>query len=256
MSESTPDAGVRLQLEARIARITLSRPDQHNALRAQDVDALLSAFDRIDDDPAVRVVLLSGEGRTFCAGASLTEMESGAMTPEKFDGLTTRLAALRPPTICAVNGSAYGGGVEVALCCDLRIGVHGSRFAVPAAELGVCYPVRGIRRYVERLGFAYASRLLLTGEVVDAEEMQRMGFFTRCVDSEELAEAADELASRVAGLAPLAVQAMADLLRRSASSTLDAADAARWIATCAQSQDLQEGFRARREGRAPFFEGR
>ncbi len=204
----------------------------------------------------VRVLVLTGTGTTFCAGASLPQIESGEMTGELFEALADDLAGIPLPSICAMNGSAFGGGAELAICCDFRIGVTGSRVAVPAARLGLSYPLGGLRRYVTSLGLGAASRLLLAAEELGAEELLRVGFLHRLVAPAELEAATRELAERLAGLAPLAVQAMKRILGDLAAGTLDEEGARALIAACASSRDFREGVRARREGRPPDFQGR
>lgn len=246
----------RLELEGRVARIVLDRPKLHNAIDATDVVRFLEHLDRIEADPSIRVLVLTGRGpATFCAGASLRDLESGALTPDRFEVLADRVARTRVPTVCALNGSAFGGGAELALCCDFRIGVHGSRIAVPAARLGLCYPVGGLRRYVEALGLGVATRLLAGAEELDSEQMLAVGFLHRRVSPEELDAATASQAEDLARLAPLAVQAMKRILRDLASGSVDEAAARSLVEACAASADLQEGLRARREGRAPDFRG-
>lgn len=248
---------VRLELDPPVARIVLDAPERHNALTADDVASVRDHLERVDSEADVRVLVLTGAGpRTFCSGASLPQMESGEMTPELFETLTSTLAALRAPAICALNGSVYGGGAELALCCDFRIGVRGSRLAVPAARLGVCYPAGGLSRYVARLGLGAAQRILLAGEELEAEEMLRIGFLTELVDPRELGAATDRLAERLAAHAPLAVQAMKRILGDVAGGTPDATLAAELVRRCEASSDMREGLLARREGREPRFEGR
>jgi enoyl-CoA hydratase/carnithine racemase len=246
----------RLELDSRIARIVLGRPEQHNAIEAEDVARFMDHLDRVDADASVRALVLTGTGpATFCAGASLPQLESGQMTPALFASLVERVAHVRPPTICALNGSAFGGGAELALCCDFRIGVHGSRLAVPAARLGLCYPIEGLRRFAGALGQGFATRLLVAAEEFDAEQMLEAGFLHRLVSPEELEGTADALAQELAALAPLAVQAMKRVLREIAYGELDEAATRRLVEACAASSDLREGLRARREGRAPSFRG-
>jgi enoyl-CoA hydratase/carnithine racemase len=244
-----------LSIEGAVARVTLSRPEQHNAIETADVDAFQAHLDRIDDDPQVRALIVTGSGPTFCAGASLREIESGALTAARFATLTDRLARARIPTICALNGSVYGGGTEIALCCDFRIGVLGTRMSVPASRLGLCYPVGGLRRYVETLGLGVASRLLLACEELEAEEMLGVGFLHRLVHQEDLMPAAEAFAARLASLAPLAVQGMKRILGQIARGDVDEQEAERVVAACAASEDLREGLAARRERRDPEFRG-
>lgn len=257
MNVPATSARVRLEVDGHLARIVLDAPEQHNALEADDVAAFRSHVDRVDADEVVRVLVVTGSGtKTFCAGASLAQLESGDMTPELFETLTDRLAAARVPTICALNGSVYGGGAEIALCCDFRIGVTGTRLSVPAAQLGICYPVGGLTRYVQRLGITVAQGLLVASEELDGEEMLRVGFLTHLVAPSRLRSATEQLATRLASHAPLAVQAMKRLLTQVASGSVDPEEARALVARCAASSDLQEGLAAKREGRSPRFEGR
>ena len=247
---------MNLSIEGHVARIVLERPEQHNAIEAQDVARLHAHLATVRAHEDVRVLVLTGTGTTFCAGASLPQIESGEMTGELFEDLADDLASVHVPSICALNGSAFGGGAELALCCDYRIGVAGSRVAVPAARLGLAYPVGGLRRYVAMLGPGVASRLLLAVEELEADELLRVGFLHCVVPRGELEATTRELAERLAGLAPLAVQAMKRILRDAAAGRLDEAAARALIEKCASSQDFREGVRARREGRTPRFEGR
>ncbi|HET9948755.1 MAG TPA: enoyl-CoA hydratase/isomerase family protein [Longimicrobiales bacterium] len=256
MTRAAGGAAPRLAIEGPVARIVLDRPEQHNALRAADVSALLAHLDAADADADVRVLVLTGRGGTFCAGASLDELASGALTPGRFAELTDRLAAARVPVVCGLNGAAYGGGVELALCCDLRVAVQGARAAVPAARLGICYPLGGVRRLVGALGPAVAARLLLADEALEGDELVRTGFVHRIVPPGALDAALDELAGRLAALAPLALQGMKRLLGEARAVRPDEALARRLVERCERSEDLAEGLAARRERRDPVFRGR
>jgi len=252
---STPHP--RLSVEGHVARIVLDRPERHNALGASDLAAFRAHLASVEADPEVRVLVLTGSGEeTFCSGASLDQIASGEMSGRLFETLTTDLAAARVPTVCALNGSVYGGGTEIALCCDFRIGIHGTRMAVPAARLGICYPASGLRRFVDAIGPAATRRVMLAGEELDAEEMLATGFVDRLVAREALSAAADALAERLASLAPLAIQAMKRILRGIAAGTLADAEVEELVRRCEASEDLKEGLLARREGRAAEFRGR
>jgi len=238
-----------------VARITLAKPEKHNAIGVDELERMREHLASLDADRAVRVLVVTGTGSTFCAGASLPEIESGEMTGALFETLADDLATVRVPTICALNGSAHGGGTELALCCDFRIGVSGSRISVPAARLGLCYAPGGLRRYVEALGLGAASRLLLAGEEIEADEMLAVGFLQRLVPRERLEAETSALALRLASLAPLAVQAMKRIVRQAAHGAVDEAEARRLMDACAASADLREGLAARRERRDPEFRG-
>lgn len=257
MSSNDPSPAIRLERRGRVARITLDRPERHNALRAIDVKAMKAALDEAAADSGLRALVVTGAGdETFCAGASLSEMADGRMSGAVFDTLTDRLASHPLPTVARINGGVYGGGVELGLCCDFRVGVQGGRLTVPAARLGICYPPGGLRRYVTRLGLGLASRILLAAEELDADEMLRTGYLTHLVDREELDRRVDRLTERLVGLAPLAVRNMKRILLATASGESDMDELADLVEACAASEDLREGLRAVREGRDPDFAGR
>lgn len=255
MTRETP-AGVRLAYEGAIATVTIDRPEKHNALRAADVASFLDILDEIESSQETRVVMVTGEGeRTFSAGASLDEMQSGDMSGAVFETLTDRLAQFALPTVCALNGDVYGGGGELALCCDFRVGEATTTVRVPAAKLGVCYPVGGLTRYVRRLGLSVANRLLLAAEPMTGEELYLFGYLTHLAPAGEVEERARLLCDQLAGLAPLAVRSMKSLMLEAAKGAIDEERAAKLIARCSGSSDLAEGLAAWREGREPTFRG-
>jgi enoyl-CoA hydratase/carnithine racemase len=240
-----------------VARLTLNKPERHNSLGADELTAIQAHLASVEADPDLRVLVVTGNGdKTFCAGAALNELGAGKISGDFFQQTTDRLAALRVPTICALNGNVFGGGVELALSCDFRLGVAGSRLRVPAAQIGLCYPLSGINRFVERLGVNLAKRLLVAAEEFDADAMLAMGFLDHLVAREALAARTEEMADRIAGLAPLAVQAMKAILQQAAAGGIDREHAMELSRRCADSEDLQEGFQAQREKRAPAFTGK
>lgn len=248
--------GIRLVRDGHLASVTLDRPERHNALEASDVDRMLNILDEIDSDDSIRVAVLTGAGdRTFCSGASLDQMSTGQMSGRRFDTLTDRLAALRVPTVCALNGDVFGGGAELALCCDFRIGVEGMRMSVPAARLGVCYPIGGLTRYVRRLGPGIAARILLGGEELDGSELLRVGFLTHLTPRDDFSRVVVARTASLEKLAPLAVQGMKRIMRQIEDGSLDAREASAIIDLCDASRDLREGIEAWRDRRDPEFTG-
>ncbi|MDX1732960.1 MAG: enoyl-CoA hydratase-related protein [Halioglobus sp.] len=240
-----------------IGRLTLNHPERHNSLGREQLDALGACVEQVAQDTGVRVLIVTGAGdKTFCAGASLTELGAGALADDAFQATMAKLAALSVPTICALNGSVFGGGVELAASCDFRVGVEGMRMRVPAASLGLCYPLEGIRRFVECVGPRVARRILVAAEEFDTAGLVAIGFLDNVVEREALEPTVTALAERIAGLAPLAVQSMNEVLRQMAAGELDGARADELVARCLHSRDLQEGLAAQREKRKPVFEGR
>jgi len=250
-------AGFELTRTGGVACIRLARPQQHNSLGSADIHALREALAGIGADAELRVLLLTGAGeRSFCSGASLKELASGAMSGELFSTLTDALASLELPTVCALNGDTWGGGAELALCCDYRLGVEGMRMRVPAARIGLCYPLSGLQRYVGKLGLDVATRMLVGAEEFDAQSLREAGFLHRVLPREQLQAQAMDLAQSLADLAPLAVRTMKRLLGQIARGDLDARAAQLAIDACSASADLQEGLSAQREKRKPRFSGR
>src|SRR3978361_954503 len=173
-----------LELDGARATIRLNRPKHLNRLQADDLDALLKLFDRIEADSAIRVLVLTGTGRAFSAGydlGSIAERAAGAQEQSAgsaFAVVVDRLEDLAIPTICRINGGVYGGSTDLALACDFRIGIDTCEMFMPAARLGLHYYKSGIQRYVSRVGADNAKKLVLTAQKIDAQEMLRIGYLT------------------------------------------------------------------------------
>ena len=254
---SQPDIVVTLSCTNYIATITLDNPSKHNALGSTAIKQLIECLDRVEADSDVRVMILTGAGgKTFCAGASLAEMSSGGMTSEDFAALTTKLRSLRVPTVCKLNGSAYGGGCELALSCDFRIGHTTMRAFIPASRFGLCYPPSGIQRLVQVLGVNTAKRLLLSSEEFGAENLLNVGFLTHLVEADRLDNYTEQFVDRLAHWAPLAVQAMKKIADDAASTAMNMQEVERLVALCDASEDLKEGMLSVQEKRKPVFAGR
>ncbi len=240
-----------------IARVTLNNPERHNALGQVELETLRGIFTEVAEDLELRVLVLTGAGdKTFCAGASLHHLQSGRIDPDSFRQTAEQLHNLAIPTICALNGSVFGGGVELALSCDFRLGVEGSRMRVPAAQLGICYPISGISRLVEHLGVNMAKRILVAAEEFDAEDMLEIGFLDHLLLPSQLEDEVSRMGLRISELAPLAVRSMKEILRQASSGMIDPARIAQLSTMCADSSDLQEGFAAVWEKRKPRFTGK
>src|ERR1700726_5101587 len=201
-----------LELDGARATIRLNRPRHLNRLQVDDLEALMKLFDRVETDPAVRVLVLTGTGRAFSAGYDLNSVAERATSAVEqnsagsaFEVVVNRLEDLGVPTICRLNGGVYGGSTDLALACDFRIGVDSCEMFMPAARLGLHYYKRGVRRYVSRLGLDNAKKLFLTAEKIGAAEMLRIGYLTTMVPPEALDEEVDRLAAILAGNAPVAM---------------------------------------------------
>lgn len=168
-----------------VVRVRLARPREHNRIDPADIAVLQHAFDAVRDDSSVRALVLTGTGtKTFSSGYTLQAIVEHL--DDRFERMLDTLEALPVPTICAIAGGVYGGGTDLALCCDLRIGVPASKMFMPAARFGLHYYPSGLRRYVARLGLTAAKKLFLTAATIDAQEMLRIGFLTDLVPAEAL----------------------------------------------------------------------
>ncbi|MBX6740713.1 MAG: enoyl-CoA hydratase/isomerase family protein [Acetobacteraceae bacterium] len=260
---TVPESGVpTLSFQGARATIRLNRPRHMNRIEPADIPVLMRLFDQVDKDAAVRVLVITGTGRAFSAGYHLGDLAeqsegkgSGGGVPS-FEAMVDRLEAVRVPTICRLNGGVYGGSTDLALTCDFRIGHEGIEMFMPAGRLGVHYYESGMRRYVSRLGLNNAKRLFLTAERIDAREMLRIGYLTDLVPAAELDARVDALATRIAEMAPLAVQGMKRALNEIAHGKLDVPALEARLAQCKNSADLKEGLAAFREKRKPVFQGR
>lgn len=239
-----------------VGRLTLNNPEKHNSLGRKELDRLHDVVARVNKEPDTRVLVVTGFGtKTFCAGASLGEMKTGAITGDDYQDMTDAIAALQIPTICAVNGNVFGGGVELALSCDFRIGREGIVMRVPAAAIGLCYPLGGIERFVEKLGVTMAKRVLVAAETLSADDMLQARILDHLVMPAQFDETVNSYADRLSGLAPLAVRAMKSIIQRAGKSDLADSDGERLCRICADSADLVEGFSAIEEKRQPVFRG-
>ena len=239
-----------------VARLMLNNPDRHNSLGREQLDAIQARLTDVAADKLVRVLIVTGAGtKTFCAGAALQELSAGQISEDAFQKMTSQLAALSVPTICAMNGDVFGGGAELALSCDFRIGVEGSRMRVPAAAIGLCYPLSGIHQFVRCLGVRLTKRILVASEEFNADALLSIGFLDHLVSPAHLEQFTNDFAQHIAGLAPLAVQSMKRILNLAADRDVDPEIALQLSKMCLESEDLQKGFAAKREKRSPMFSG-
>ncbi|MBA3326440.1 MAG: enoyl-CoA hydratase/isomerase family protein [Rhodobacteraceae bacterium] len=244
-------------IDGDVGRITLDRPEAHNALdqiAMRRLSALLA--DWTGREKQLRALVVTGRGRSFCAGAALGDVAGADWSENPLSLACDALEEFPAPTIAALNGGVYGGGVELALACDFRVGVDGMRAFAPPARLGIHYEPAGIRRAIERLGAQTARRMFLLAETFDADALLETGFLDHLVPPKELDARVAELVGTLTGLAPLAVRGMKRTIIELSRGSLDAEAARARVAACFASADHAEGLAAQRERRAPRFEGR
>lgn len=196
-----------LQIEGSVATITLRRPGEHNRIDPDDPQVVLRHLEEIDKSPEVAVLVITGEGeKTFCSGYTLTQISS--RLDRSFENMLDHLEQSKVPTICAMNGSAYGGGTDLAMCCDFRIGVQGSRIFMPAAKFGLHYYPGGLRRFVTRIGPTATKKIFLTTQSLSAEELLRIGYLTDLVAPDALKTHVQAYVDAILQCEPEAVNSM------------------------------------------------
>jgi len=171
-----------LDIDGAVARITLRRPSLRNSLNDDDLRTLLNHFAAVDADQGVRVLVLGadtgGQPRpVFSAGYHVGGLDRPGSGPQVFEQIPDALESLRPITVCALNGSVYGGATDLVLACDLRVALAGTEWRMPAAALGLHYYPGGLRRYVSRFGIDLAKRAFLTAQPLPVEHLAAQGVF-------------------------------------------------------------------------------
>lgn len=251
-----------LGIEAGIATVTLNRPERLNALHPAAHWQLAELFDQLAQEPGVRVVIVRGSGRAFCAGYDLKDNlddDKVDLPPSGFAGLTWR-SDYPLPLIAAVHGPALGGGFELALACDLIIASHDASFALPEPKVGWAALGGGLQRLPRAIGTKRALGIILTGRQVRAEEALQLGIVNQVVDAGELDASALAWARQIAECAPLAIRCS----KQVAYASLDQPDFAHALDPAnypdthivLTSKDALEGRRAFSEKRRPVWQGR
>ena len=251
-----------LQTSDRVATITVNRPDKLNALNDRVIAELGEAIDEVVSDSAIGGVILTGAGRAFVAGADISELEKhGAVSAKQLaktgQEVFGRFEASPKPVIAAVNGFALGGGCELAMACHIRIASEFAKFGQPEVKLGLIPGYGGTQRLPRLVGRGRAMQLLLTGEMIDAQEAYRIGLVNRVVQAAELLPAANEMMRTILANAPLAIASVVEVVHRGYDATLE--DALTLEATAfgllAATDDKRIGTRAFLEKASARFTG-
>ena len=252
------------EVSEKIARITFNRPNVLNALNRKTMDELGDCLKKVRADDEVRVLILTGAGeRAFIAGADINELAQ--QTPVNGREFTLygqeiihRLETLGKPAIAAINGFALGGGCELALACTLRIASRNAKLGQPEVKLGIIPGYGGSQRLPRLCGKGVAHELILTGEMISAEEALRVGLVNRVVEPGELLATAEAIAKKIIANAPVAVKYALEAVERGMEMPQEEGLylEATLFGLCCATQDMREGTRAFLEKRPPKFEGR
>lgn len=266
-AEEAASNEVLYEVADHVATITINRPDQQNTISGPMLDALTGRLLQANDDPEVRAMVITGSGRFFCAGLDLrgggisSGLSSQNSSPSNLDLRNTPptvLHSLDTPTICALNGSAAGYGMDLALGCDIRIMAESAKLAAAFTARGVLPESGGTWILPRLLGWSKAAEIIFTGRTLEAAECERLGLVSRVVPAEEAIPAAQALAREIAGNAPLAVQASKRMMRMGMNETFNdhVHHVFLQLLPLFQSQDFKEGMASFLEKRKPDFQGR
>jgi len=252
------------EIENSTAVITISRPKALNALNRDTLNELIDCFNKIEEDSSIMAVIITGAGeKSFIAGADISYMnEFNALEGRDFGSLGHKvmraIEVCSRPVIAAVNGFALGGGCELALACDIRIASENAKFGQPEVNLGVIPGFGGTQRLPRLIGKGLASELLFTGDIIDAQEADRIGLVNRVVALDQLMAECKKIAHKIAMRGPVAVRICKEAVRD--GMEMDLARACRHEAdlfgVCFASQDQKEGMKAFLEKREPSFSGK
>lgn len=254
-------ANLKTELAGGVCTVTINRPQALNALNSAVINDLDEAISEIEKNPEVRAVILTGEGRSFVAGADIAEMSGmdaleGKAFGEHGARVFRRLEKLPVPVIAAVNGFALGGGCELAMACDIRIASEKAKFGQPETGLGIIPGFSGTQRLPRLVGDGKAKELIYTACIINAAEAYNIGLVNKVTAPEALMEEAKAMASTIASKAPLAVSLAKEAIEKGMQTDIDTAIGVEndLFGLCFATADQKEGMQAFLQKRAPGFQ--
>lgn len=245
--------------------ITCNRPEVKHAINAEMIDELDACLNEVENDPDLRVLILTGSGDGFISGGDMEMINQGLKAPHQFfllhdrlTGLGVRLTRLSIPVIAAIPGPAIGGGLEIALACDFRIASEEALLGLPEAGLGIMPGAGGTARLARIVGREQALYLQLTGELIDGREAVRIGLVGKVVPADEVVSAAEQLAEKIMKNAPVSIATIKRTVNLAADMPMEGAvDYCQYAAlSLSATEDAREGIKAFLEKRKPVWSGK
>ena len=254
---------IKYEKQGNIALITINRPEALNALNSKVISELEQAVAAVEADTSLGAMILTGEGRSFVAGADIAEQcpmdpAAGRNWGQRGSAMMRRIELLPIPTIAAVNGFALGGGCELAMSCDIILASEKAKFGQPEVGLGITPGFSGTQRLPRRVGMAKAKELIFSGKMIKADEAEKIGLVNAVYAPEELMNGAMEMAKSFAANAPVAVRYAKSCIDRGMQMDMDSAIAYEneLFALCFATDDQKEGMTAFLEKREKHFSGK
>ena len=246
-----------------ICIVKINNPQAMNALNSTVLSELDCAFSQIESDQTIKVVILTGEGRAFVAGADISQMSTmsaaeGKAFGEQGAAVFRKIEQIKVPVIAAVNGFALGGGCELAMACDIRIASAKAKFGQPEVGLGITPGFSGTQRLPRLVGMGVAKELIYTADIIGADEAYRIGLVNKVAEPEALMDQAIEMAKKIASKAPIAVRYSKEAINRGCQVDIDTAIAieANLFGLCFASEDQKEGMSSFLNKKAPEFKNK
>lgn len=244
-----------------IATLTVNRPEQRNAMTWAMYERLVELCDIVEDNDEIRVWIIRGAGdKAFVSGTDISQFPAFQGNPQagieyeaKIDRVVGRLASVKKPTVAHIDGYAVGGGLMIALNCDLRIATPASQFSIPSVKLGNCLSMQNYAKLVELIGPARTLELMYTGRMITAQEAARFGMLNEVASAQNIEGYVTRLAGQIAQSAPITVMVSKEAVRRITRDSVP--DGKDLIRACYNSRDFQEGVSAFLEKREPRWEG-
>ncbi|HXI38042.1 MAG TPA: enoyl-CoA hydratase [Burkholderiales bacterium] len=244
--------------------LIFNNPERRNAVSVDMWEAIPHVLSQYESDPEVRVIVLAGAGdKAFVSGADISQFEkerSSAEAVQRYEelaeGAAAKLAGCDKPLIAMIRGYCLGGGMNIAVLCDIRIASDDARFGIPAAKMGLGYRASSMKNLVDVVGAAYAREIMITARQFTAGEAREMGLANKVVPAADLEKAVKEYTDAISGNAPLTMRTAKRIIREISTVDYDAAKCKAWAKECFESEDYKEGRKAFMEKRKPVFKGR